>query len=69
MATYFQIIERVKASCGRAPKTCHVADVKASFGLTHGTAPNRINSGSRAYPCPADMRPHIEDALRHFRMI
>jgi len=69
MATYSQIIKRVKTTYGHSPKTCHVADVKAKFGLTRGTAPNRIDNAARKYPCPADIRPHIEDALRHFRMI
>jgi hypothetical protein len=69
MATYKQISERVKETFGRVPKTCHIADVKASFGLTNGPAPNRLDKSLRAYPCPAEMRPHIEAALRHIKII
>jgi hypothetical protein len=69
MATYRQISERVKARCGRVPKTCYIADVKASFGLTRGIAPNRFDANTREYPCPLEFRPPIEEALRYFGMI
>lgn len=69
MATYQQISKRVQTTLHRIPKTCHIADVKASFGLTTRAAPNRLDPSSRAYPCPAEFGPHIEAALRHFKMI
>ena len=69
MATYREIIDRVRVTSHRTPKTCHIADVKSSFGLTSRIAPNRIDPGSREYPCPSEMRTHIEAALRHFKMI
>jgi hypothetical protein len=69
MASYEQISKWVRASSGRTPKTCHIAHVKADFGLTQGIAPNRQNAASRVHPCPDYLRPHIEAALRHFGMI
>ena len=69
MATYLEISRRVRTTFNRTPKTCHIADVKASFGLTRGYAPNWASPSFRKYPCPDDMRPHIEAALRHFAMI
>jgi hypothetical protein len=69
MATHREIGVRVRTTSGRVPKTCYIADVKASFGLTSREAPNRLDPNSRAYPCPDDMKPHIVAALRHFRMI
>ncbi|PWB95539.1 hypothetical protein C5689_02530 [Methylosinus sporium] len=69
MATYQAIAERVKETYGRVPKTCYIADVKASLGLTRGQAPNRFDRAARVHPCPSAFRPHIEAALRHFKMI
>lgn len=59
MATYQQIQEETKARFGFTPKTCWIADIKAEFGLTRGSAPNRLNQGSRKHPCPA----HRKDEL------
>jgi hypothetical protein len=69
MATYPEISKYVGVVFGWKPKTCHIADVKASFGLTTRVAPNRLDPTSRAYPCPIEKRPFIEAALRHFKMI
>jgi hypothetical protein len=69
VATYWQVSERVKATYGRVPKTCYVADVKAHFGLTRGIAPNRFDANAREHPCPPEFRPHIEKARRYFGMI
>jgi len=69
MATYRDIQSWVKKKHGFEPKTCWVADVKASFGLTARQAPNRINPGRRQIPCPLEKRPAIEEALRYFGMV
>jgi hypothetical protein len=69
MATYKDIQSRVKKKQGFEPKTCWIADVKASFGLATRQAPNRINSSRREVPCPPDKRAAIEEALRDFGMI
>jgi hypothetical protein len=69
MATYKQIQERVRGQTGRLPKTCWIAHVKADFGLTTRTAPNRFDEDERQEPCPPDKRPAIMAALRHFGMI
>jgi hypothetical protein len=69
MATYKEIQNYVRLRHAFVPKTCWIADVKGGFGLTERQAPNRRSSARREVPCPADKRPAIEDALRHFRMI
>jgi hypothetical protein len=69
MASYEEISARVRATYGRVPKPCHIAHVKGSFGLTRWIAPNRIDPNSRTNPCPPQIWPHIEEALRHFGMI
>ena len=68
MATYREIQEWVKATHGFVPKTCWIADVKSSHGLTNGSAPNRINPDRREHPCPPTKRMAIEAALQHFGM-
>jgi hypothetical protein len=69
MATYKEIQGLVKLKYRFQPKTCWIADVKASFGLTSRQAPNRISSLSREAPCPPDKRAAIEAALRELGMI
>lgn len=69
MATYKQVQAHVRQRNGFVPQTCWIAHVMSDFGLTTRTAPNRINTGARAKPCPPDKRQPIIDTLRHFRMI
>ena len=69
MATYREISAWTKANLGFGAQTCWIADVKDTFGLTRGNAPNRVSSTNKVKPCPADKRPGIEAALRHFGMI
>ena len=68
MATYKQIQTWVKQKYGFVPKTCWIADVKHQCGLPMRQAPNRKDAG-RVYPCPAEKKQVILDALRHFGMI
>lgn len=69
MATYRDIQDRVRAANGFVPKTCWIADVKNSLGLTTRRAPNRHDPDRRVHPCPIEKRAAIEEALRHFRLI
>lgn len=69
MATYREIQDHIRAEHGRVVKTCWIADVKASHGLTRGVSPNRINDSSRTNPCPDKRREPIEEALRSFGML
>lgn len=69
MATYRQIQDDVQARHGRTVKTCWIADVKSSHGLTTRVAPNRESIQKRKYPCPPDVWPIIEDSMRRFGMI
>ena len=68
MATYKEIQQRVRSQAGFQPKTCWIAHVKSDFGLPVRDAWNRASS-ERQVPCPADKRPAIIAALRHFDMI
>lgn len=49
----------------RKVQTCHVAHVKSALGLTKGTAPNRIDADAPTKPCPPDLWPIVEEAVRH----
>jgi hypothetical protein len=69
MATYKEIQSAVKNKYGFQPKTCWIADVKASFGQTTRQAPNRISPLTREQPCPPEKRAAIEETLRKFGMI
>jgi hypothetical protein len=69
MATYKQIQSWVKEQYDFMPKTCWIADVKASYGKTSRNASNRIDCNDRKYPCPEKRREAIETALRHFSII
>jgi len=69
MATYKEIQRRVKQADGFVPKTCWIADVKSSFGLTCRQAPNRLSGSRRKYPCPPGKRASIERALAYFGMV
>ena len=67
MATYKQIQEYVAQKYGVAVKTCWIAEVKDSYGLTRGPATNR-EGPERKHPCPLKHWDIIEDALKHFGM-
>lgn len=69
MATYREIIDRIRQTDGFVAQTCWIADVKASHGLTRGEAPNRISTNTKAKPCPPHRRAAIERALMHFGMV
>lgn len=69
MATYREIIDRVRRTDGFVAQTCWIADVKASYGLTRGASPNRIDPAGKVKPCPPAKRAAIEKALIHFGMI
>jgi hypothetical protein len=69
MATYRQIQDDIRGRYGKSVKTCRIADVKASHGLTRGAAPNRISANARKYPCPHWARAMIEDSMHRFGMI
>jgi hypothetical protein len=65
MAGYKRERGYVREKYGINVETCHVADVKASLGLTRGQAHNRIDSGSKVKPCPEHLRPMVDEAVRH----
>jgi hypothetical protein len=69
MATYKDIQADVLGRYGRSIKTCWIADVKASHGLTSRVASNRVSLERREYPCPSEVRPLIEDSMRRLGMI
>jgi len=69
MATYRDIQEDVRRRCGRAIKTCWIAHVKELNGLDLRLAPNRRSAATRAYPCPPEVRPLIEDSMRRLGML
>jgi hypothetical protein len=69
MATYKEIQSAVKRKHGFEPRTCWIADVKASLGLATRQAPNRISPSSREQPCPLDKRAAIEEALHELGMV
>lgn len=69
MATYSEIIDRIRQTDGFVAQTCWIADVKASHGLTRGEAPNRIPSNTKVKPCPPHRRAAIERALMHFEVV
>lgn len=69
MATYREIIDRVRQTDGFVAQTCWIADVKAAHGLTRGSSPNRIDEHRKVKPCPLAKRDAIERALVHFGMV
>lgn len=69
MATYKQIQNHVRTQHNFTPKTCWIADVLSSYGLTTRVAANRRDPSKREYPCPIGKRAAIEQALKQFRMI
>lgn len=69
MATYREIIDRIRQIDGFVAQTCWIADVKASHGLTRGASSNRVDPDRKVKPCPPAKRAAIERALMHFGMV
>ena len=69
MATYRQIQEDIRRHHGRSVKTCWFAHVKELHGLRHRMAPNRISPKERKVPCPPEIRPLIEGAMRRLGLL
>ena len=69
MSTYREIQQKVKQLYGRTVKTCWIAHVKELNGLNPRKAPNRLSSLVRKNPCPQDIRPIIEVAMRQLGML
>lgn len=64
MATYREIENYVRNNFGFVPKTCWIADVKNSFGLTTRVAPNRHSLIKRTNPCLSEKRQFIIKAMK-----
>ena len=64
MATYKEIENYVRSNFGFVPKTCWIADVKNSFGLTTRIAPNRQKLDKRTNPCPSEKKQFIIKAMK-----
>ncbi len=69
MATYEELLEDIRKRHRCTVKTCWIAHVKELNGLNPRKAPNRISQIDRKHPCPANIRPIIEDSMRRFGMI
>ncbi len=69
MATYRDIQDEIKKEHGKAVKTCWIAHVKELNGLSLRVATNRFSLHTRKYPCPDDVRPLIEEAMRGFGVL
>jgi hypothetical protein len=67
-ATYAQIQWYVRETYGFVPLTGWIAHVKDLHGLPVRKAPNR-QGDERHFPCPADKRAALEEALRHFGLL
>jgi len=70
MATYKQIRADVRANYGKTRyiQNCFIAHVKELNGLAPRPAHNRQSLDVRMKPCPDDVRPLIEAAMRRFQM-
>ncbi len=69
MVTYKKIQEYVRLKYDRTVKTCWIAHVKELNGLNPRKAHNRSSNIKRKVPCPENIRPLIEEAMRHFGAI
>ena len=67
--TYKDIQEYVKKKYSIVIKTCWIADVKRSYGLTKRKSPNRLKANSVTNPCPDRHREKVEEALKYFKYI
>ena len=66
--SYSEIQSYVKRRYGISVKTCWIAEVKESYGLTRGPAHNR-KGPKRGNPCPQQHWDKIENALRHYNLL
>jgi hypothetical protein len=64
MSGYKREFTELKKMNVRGVKTCHIADIKASLGLTSRQAPNRIDGMKRMNPCPEHLKQAVEIAVR-----
>ena len=64
----YYIRDRYGEDVFRKVQTCHIAHVKDTLGLTGRVAANRIDADIRAKPCPPDLWPIVEDAVRHVHL-
>lgn len=69
MATYKEVQAHVKSRYGYLPKSCWIADIKASHGRTNRISPNRIDPMVRLHPCPPNKRDGLEAAMKSFGMV
>jgi len=69
MPTYKNLQDWVRTHFGFTPKTCWIADVKASSGIPIRKARNRHDPLRRAHPCPENRRRAILQGFRHFGAI
>jgi hypothetical protein len=69
VATYREIQADIKKRNGIAVKTCWIAHVKELNGLKPRVAPNRRSASRREYPCPPDLRPVIEGAMKRLGIL
>ncbi len=69
MAIYPTVAARVRKMGGGSVKSCHIADVRASLGLTTRPAYNRIDPVRRKHPCPESKRDFIVKAMRELGMV
>lgn len=69
MATYKEIQQAVKEAHGFVPKTCWIAHILSDHGLTKRQSPNRIDTTSRKYPCPAEKRQAIEQTMKRLKAV
>ena len=69
MATYREIQDDIKSKHGKSVKTCWIAHIKELNGLSPRPAVNRRSLHTRKHPCPEEMRPLIEGAMRRFGVL
>ena len=69
IGTYKEIQKEIQNRHGCSVKTCWIAHIKELNGLNPRKASNRISMSKRTNPCPANIRPIIEDSMRRFGMI
>lgn len=66
MATYKEIQKFIKDKYPelRVAQTCWIADVKRQMGYDVKIAANRIDKNKKVKPCPSEMKPYIEEAIK-----
>lgn len=69
MARYQDVKDYAEMISGKSVKICWIAHVKELNGLRPRRAHNRFPGKKRSNPCPPQMKPLIEKAMRHFGWI